>query len=389
LPQRARRAAVAVTRAITVLHVVESLSRGGLERVVCDLVLEQVRQGHRAEVLCLFEAGGFAAELTSAGVRVIAANKQPGLDLSVLRLLRATTRQGRHQVLHTHNPVANYYACLAELTSWRTLPIVNTRHNMGASNPNDRREKLFRLSVARTAKVAMVSPQVSRRFIEAGIVPARKAAVVMNGIPVQRYVTADAQTRALARAELSIAQDAVVIGCVGRLVRVKNHALLLAAAAPICRERAHVKLVLLGEGELREALLQQAAQLGIADSVQLLGERPDIPRVLPAFDIFAMPSRSEGHSIALLESAASSLPAVATAVGGNPEIVQDGVTGLLVPSESEEALRAALQGLVADPQRRQAMGARAREWAQSTVSVQAMAAKYEQLYRESMTVATP
>ncbi len=134
--------------------------------------------------------GRLPDELRDAGIHVIAAAKGKGPDLSVMMALRAASRRAMHQIVHTHNPVANYYSCAAEFTSWRSLPIVNTRHNMGASNPNDRREKLFRVSMARTAKVAMVSPQVRKRFIDNNVVAAAKAAVVMNGIPLQRYVQA-------------------------------------------------------------------------------------------------------------------------------------------------------------------------------------------------------
>ena len=368
------------------LHVVESLARGGLERVVCDLVMEQARQGYKVEVFCIFSPGAFAAELQDAGIAVIAGNKRSGPDLSVLMALRGAARRAKHQVLHTHNPVANYYTCAAEITSWRRLPIVNTRHNMGASDPNDRREKLFRLSVARTAMVAMVSPQVSQRFIERGIVPAAKAAVVMNGIPLQRYVQSNPSTRAAARAALSLPANAFVIGSVGRLVRVKNHSLLLTAAAPMCLKHPQMKIVLAGDGDLREALLQQAQALGIAGSVHLIGERPDIPQLLPAFDVFAMPSRSEGHSVSLLEASAAGLPVVATAVGGNPEIVQQGLTGLLVPSEDSVAFAAALNRMFLDETGRQAFAAQARSWAERTISVDVMTAKYAQLYRDALAV---
>lgn len=365
-----------------VLHVVESLARGGLERVVCDLVIEQSRQGHEVEVFCIFSLGAFAAELQNAGIPVTAANKRKGLDLSVLMALRSASRRADHQVVHTHNPVANYYTCAAEITSWRSRPVVNTRHNMGASNPNDGSEKLFRLSLPRTAKVAMVSPQVSKRFVDQGVVPSAKAAVVMNGIPLERYARSNATTRATARSALSLPNDAFVVGAVGRLVHVKNHRLLLAAAAPMCRKHPHVKIVLVGDGEMRNELQQQAQALGIADSLMMLGERSDIPQVLPAFDIFAMPSRSEGHSISLLEATAAGLPIVATAVGGNLEIVQHDLTGMLVPSEDVAAMENALDLLFADEPKRCNLSAQARLWAESTVSVTAMTARYEQIYRE-------
>jgi glycosyltransferase involved in cell wall biosynthesis len=364
-----------------VLHVVESLDRGGLERVVCDLAIEQQRRGHFVEVMCLFTAGEFAADLLAAGLTVQIADKKPGLDLAAMGRLRAAARAGGHQVLHTHNPVANYYACMAMPLSWRSLPIVNTRHNMGARNPADRREQLFRWSMLRTAKVAMVSPQVSRKFVDARVVPQAKAAVVMNGIPIDRYLQADEGSRAAARQTLGLPAEGRIVGSVGRLVGVKNHALLLAAAAPLCQADPGLRLVLIGDGELREALRQQARELGISDQLVLTGERADIPKVLPAFDVFAMPSISEGHSIALLEAACTGLPAVATAVGGNPEIIQDGRTGVLVPTQDVEALRAALAALLSDTAHRQALGAQARQWARDTVSLAAMTSRYEDLYR--------
>ncbi|MGY0196283.1 glycosyltransferase [Leptothrix sp. BB-4] len=363
------------------LHIVESLDRGGLERVVCDLAAEQFRRGHQVEVLCLFTRGEFAEELAATGVRVHQAGKRQGLDWATLATLRRTVRAGGHELIHTHNPVANYYAALAELTSWRSLPIVNTRHNMGARNPKDRREKLFRLSVARTAKVAMVSQQVSQKFIDTGVVPASKAAVVMNGIPLQRYHVADAAQRAAARAALGLPADALVIGTVGRLVGVKNHALLLQAVAPLKARHPGLVVAMIGDGPLRGELAALAQSLSLGDAVCFIGERPDVPQVIGAYDVFAMPSLSEGHSIALLEAASSGLAIVATAVGGNPEIVQDGRNGLLVPSQDAPALTAALDRLLGDATLRARLGGAARQWAVDEVSLDAMTDRYEALYR--------
>ena len=312
---------------------------------------------------------------------VLQADKRAGLDFSAMRRIRAAAYAGRHQVLHTHNPVANYYACMAMPLSWNRLPIVNTRHNMGARNPADQRERLFAWSMLRTAKVAMVSPQVSRKFVNARIVPQAKAVVVMNGIPTGRYLEANVANRAAARRTLGLADEGLVIGTVGRLADVKNHALLLDAAAPLCRADSGLRIVLIGDGELREALTQQAATLGIARQLVLTGERADVAQVLPAFDVFAMPSISEGHSVALLEAACAGLPVVATAVGGNPEIVEDDKTGLLVPSQDVDALRTALHALLADADRRHTMGVAARDWALTAVSLATMTSRYDELYR--------
>ncbi len=363
-----------------VLHVVESLDRGGLERVVCDLVLEQHRRGWSVEVFCLFSQGAFAKELFDAGIRVSCGGKRKGLDFAVLSKLRDVARSGGYRLIHTHNPVANYYTCMTALFAWRRFIVVNTRHNMGAQNAADRREKLFRISLLRTAVVVMVSDQVRIRFVGDNIVPDRKAAVIMNGIPVGRYQAQGPLTKQMARSRLGLRDEWFVVGAVGRLAVVKNHALLMQAVAPLCREYPGFRLILVGDGELRQHLQEKAAALGISHQVVFTGERNDIPEILAAFDVFAMPSLSEGHSIALLEAAAVGLPIVATAVGGNPEIVQDGVTGLLVPSNDHSALRIAISGLTSDQDRRQALGHNARAWAINCVSVSSMTDNYLNLY---------
>lgn len=367
---------------LSILHVVESLDRGGLERVVCDLVREQRVRGHTVEVLCLFHLGGFAAELERAGISVFAADKRRGPDLRALTRIRRVIRAGRHQLVHTHNAVANYYTCAAQLFARGSPPVVNTRHNMGALDPRDRRERLFRWCIPLTARFAFVSKRAAERYMRDAALPAERTRVVTNGIPTERYIEATIQSRNTARDRLGLPRDAVVLGTVGRLVEVKNHRLLLDAAAPMCRTNPGLLVVLIGDGPLRAELEGAAAELGIAGQVRLIGERPDVPDLLPAFDVFVLPSVSEGQSIALLEAAAAGLPAVATDVGGNPEILSDGATGLLVPSGDRGALSAALGRLVAAPQLARKLGSAARNWVMRNASVSAMADSYDALYRD-------
>jgi glycosyltransferase involved in cell wall biosynthesis len=369
---------------VRLVHVVDSLDRGGLERVVCDLSSEQLRRGYDVRVYCLLSRGSLAAELESRGVRVVCGSKRLGPDFRVVRELRRLLRGSGRSVLHSHSMMPNYYACAARLLAGRSITIVNTRHDMGSTLPNDRRERLYRLSVPMTRLVVMVSERVKDRFLAGGIVPPRKARIVFNGIQTGAAQCAVPADRAEARRLLGAETGQFVVGCVGRLVELKNHAAVVRAVARLAAAYPALRLALIGEGPLRGRLVELGRELGVADRLTLLGERSDVRRLLAGLDAFVLPSLTEGHSIALLEAAAAGVPIVATKVGGNPEIVQDESTGLLVPADDGTAIAAALTRLIRDPSLGARLGANARTWALARVSVPAMADGYERIYVECL-----
>jgi glycosyltransferase involved in cell wall biosynthesis len=361
-----------------ILHLVESLERGGLERVVVNLALAQHASGHAVGVICLFREGALAAELTAAGVRVTCAGKSSSLDWRALRHVRRELAALDVDVLHTHNAMANYYGVLAALGTG--VRIVNTRHGMGSTSGLTLTDRLFRISLVRTAAVVAVCEHARRHFVAAGVVPARLVGVVLNGIQVANFSAASPATRASARIALGIPEDAYVIGTVGRLNWAKDHALLLDAFALLRQQRPESRLVVIGDGGLREALYAHAARAGIAELVTFAGDRADVPKLLPAFDVFALTSVTEGYSIALLEAAAAALPVVASDVGGNREIVQDGVSGTIVRERTPESFARAIAELAASSEHRAQMGRNARRWAEEFASVASMAESYASLY---------
>ena len=367
-----------MSRPVAILHVVDSLETGGLERVVADLAIAQQAAGHRVAVFTIESTGGFRAVLEAAGVPVLVGDKRGTFDVSVLKALRRASREV--DVVHTHNFVPNYYAALATLALKPAPVLVNTCHNMGTRLSNARLRRLYKASLARTARVAMVSRQVRDRLAETGIVAPARATVVLNGIPIERFADA-ASRRPGARELLGLAADALVIGCVGRLVPVKNHASLIAELPALSARYPGLVVVLLGDGPLDAELRGEAEALGVADRVRI-GAAADVAAVLPAFDVYAQPSLSEGMSIALLEACASGLAIVATAVGGNPDIVEDGRSGVLVPAGDGAALRNALDALLADPTRRAALGRAAAEWVASNASIAFMRDAYAALYAD-------
>ncbi|MEP7311041.1 MAG: glycosyltransferase [Pseudomonadota bacterium] len=367
---------------MNILHLVESLERGGLERVVVNLVLAQQAAGNSVAVCCLFRLGPLAAELRDAGITVVCANKSPGLDLRAVTRIRNECIRTDAQVLHTHNAVANYYGALAAFG--RRIRLISTRHGMGAAGVGTK-ERLYRLSLLRTAAVAAVCEAAKRHFTIDGALPVAKVSVVRNGILCDRFAHGSARARAAARATLDMDPTALVVGTVGRLNWAKNHSLLLDGFAQLLAKHPGSRLVIIGEGELRPAIEVQIAARNLHSAVLLTGDRNDVAALLPAFDVFALTSTTEGYSIALLEAAASGLPVVATDVGGNAEIVQDGITGILCPASSVDGLVHALERLSQSPALRLEMGRRARAWVEQHGSVTAMLRGYDRLYAANAT----
>lgn len=369
--------------ALRILHVVDSLERGGLERVVTDLAGEQRRAGHDVAVFSIAETGGFRDELERAGIPVRIGAKRKPFDFDVIAALRASVRQPAVDIVHAHNFTPNYYTAAALLGLPRAPVHVVTCHDMGTRLRDRKLRWFFALSLKRTRRAAMVSAQVRDYYVDAGLVPADRAVTITNGIPVERF-RPTAERTARARAMLDLGDSMIVIGCVGRLVPIKNHALLLECLPSLAAKHPDLVVVLIGGGELDAMLRAKAKELGVAERVRFAGEQSAVTDLLAAFDIFAQPSLSEGLSIALLEASASGLPIVATDVGGNREIVADGVTGLLVPSGDAAALGAALDALLSDPSKRRAFGSAAAKWAEDNASIASTRARYDRFYRDAL-----
>lgn len=358
----------------SVIHVVENLNMGGAERVVIDLVQAQQARGMDCTVVCLFEAGVLAPELAASNTEVIALGKRPGLDREVLRALRALVRARRPAVIHTHNAVPHYYAVLATLG----LPVrrINTRHGMGDFLGNAKQRWLYRLAMLATHRACCVCDAARQQFVSAGLMPEDKAVTVYNGLPLSRF--ADSGRGAL-RQLLGLAPGQRLLVSVGRLNPAKAQELLIDAFARLAPSHPDLHLVLVGDGPQRAALEARAAEQLCATRIHFTGARSDVPALLRDADVFALSSRTEGFSIALLEAGCAALPVVATAVGGNGEIIADGERGLLVPAGDSMALASAIEQLLTSPQG-QACGQALAQWVADHCSVEAMADRYQQIY---------
>jgi glycosyltransferase involved in cell wall biosynthesis len=204
--------------------------------------------------------------------------------------------------------------------------------------------------------------------------------VVPNGIRVDAFETASPSTHGRVARLLNLPEHTRIIGTVGRLNWTKDQLGLIRAFKRVHEQHADTALVLIGDGELRASLQQSAINEGVGDAVHFLGDRSDVREWLQGLDLFVLSSLSEGYSMALLEASAVALPIVATDVGGNGEIVRDGVTGSLVPAGNPAALADAMLTLLRHPPQARALGQAARAWVERYGSLETMAMRYAQLY---------
>ncbi|AUX38260.1 MULTISPECIES: glycosyltransferase [Sorangium] len=367
-----------------VAHVVLSLNVGGLERVVLRL-LERTARDRFAPIVCaLEEPGALAEELARLGVPLVVLPRRPGLDPGLPVRLSAWLRREGIRLVHTHNPGPHLYGALAAgLARAASLPggggprVIHTKH--GRNYPKQRRKVLVnRLAAALTDRVVAVSDDARAVTLEVERVDPAKVVTILNGVDTDVFRPGDAGA---ARARLGVPTSGYHVGCVARLSPEKDHATLLAAFARLRGVRPDAHLTLIGDGPLRPALEEQAARLGLGGAVTFTGTRGDVAELLPAFDVFALASLTEGISLTLIEAAAAGLPIVATRVGGNPEILEEGSTGLLVSPGAPEPLAAALEA-VAVREDRAAMGERGRARVVERFGVDQMVRAYEELYAE-------
>jgi glycosyltransferase involved in cell wall biosynthesis len=225
-----------------------------------------------------------------------------------------------------------------------------------------------------------VSGDAGRAWMRRTHLPARRVVTIPNGIDAESFRRRT--SKATARARLELSSDALVLGGVGRLEEAKGFTYLLDAVAMLAADFPKLMLVVAGRGPLLDDLTRQAGRLGIADRVRFLGFQSDIQGVLDALDVFAMPSLCETLGYALLEAMATELPAVASAVGGIPEVVVANQTGFLAPPRAAGALAAALRPLLASAELRDRFGGAGRERVVRCFREDEMVRRTIMLYRE-------
>jgi glycosyltransferase involved in cell wall biosynthesis len=324
-------------------------------------------------------AASMLAELRAAGVGVLGLRRAGRLSLGSWRPLVRLMRERRVDVLHAHLFGSNVWAVV--LGTLGRVPAVVAHEHMwayGGEGASRLRPLLDRDLIGRFADAFIAVSEVGRKqMIEVERVDPAKIVIIRNGIA--GFAPGDG---ARVRAELGIDPGAPLVGSVGHLRPEKAYAVLVAAAAALRDAQPDLVVAIAGEGAERPALEKQIAALGLQGRVRLVGARTDVPDLLAALDVAVCCSDFEGGPLSVMEYMEAGLPVVATDVGGIPELVLDGETGLLVPPRDPAALAEALGRLLGDPERRGRMGERARAERRRRWDLAVWAGRLEELYCE-------
>jgi sugar transferase (PEP-CTERM/EpsH1 system associated) len=368
-----------------IAHLIYRLDIGGLETLLVDVINRMPANKYRHAVICLTDYTEFAQRITRPGVELYALHKPPGLELGTHKRLFKLLHRMRPNVLHTYNLGTIEYHATALLAG---VPVrVHAEHGRDASDPhgvNRKHNLLRRLLVPVIDRYVPVSRDLERWLDGVVGIPRKKIELIDNGVDTERFHPGSAEEAWSAPLELLDHSTPFVIGTVGRLQDVKDQATLIEAFARL-REmlpehRRRLRLVLVGDGPLRSQLAQKIADADLQDCAWLAGPRGDIAPPMRSFSLFALSSVAEGTPVTMLEAMASGLPVVSTAVGGIPDLVQDGVSGALVPPGDPQRLAEALAAYVTDGERTRLHGAAGRARIEQKYSVSAMLAHYLDLY---------
>lgn len=321
-------------------------------------------------------AGEALEQLESAGAMLLALRRSGKLQVTPwLRLWRFLRRE-RIDVLHTHQFGSNVLGSMTGRLAG--VPVVLAHEHTWSYEGNPARRFLDRQVVSRAAdRFIAVSREDQSRMIEVeGIDPARTLFIPLGIMPSPPPTGHDV------RGELGIPPDAPVLGVVGNLRPQKAHQVLIRATARLVDRWPAIQVLVAGTGPERAALEKLAGELGLQHAIRFLGYRGDIPDLLAAVDVAICCSDFEGTPIAILEYMDAGLPVISTAVGGVPDMIDNGVHGLLVPPRDPGALAGAIAELLSDLQRARMMGARARERRLAEFTMEAMIQRLESLYCE-------
>ena len=370
---------------IRIAIVIDSLLTGGAQKLVTAFVTSAGAYGIEPVVITLREGGspGILKSIQAAGVEVISIPSRSLFDLKRLRWLAKFFRESKIDIVHTHLLYANILGSIASRLA--KVPVVCTLHSTQFTKRR-RPHMVFTLLEdlclrSFADRILAVGEKVAaahRRHY-----PGRSVDVITNGIPKPKFPSA--QERERLRREITGDGSNSVVITVGRFTSAKGYDDMLEAFHLLCKRAPNPKLMMVGSGPNADIIKNQIEDLDLRQSVILTGEREDVPQLLALSDVFASSSHREGLPLAVLEAMMAGLPVVATSVGDIPNVVTK-ETGVVVPPHRPELLAEALEDLLKNPQKRQAMGQAAYRRAMNEFSLDAWMKKHLALYREMLAI---
>jgi glycosyltransferase involved in cell wall biosynthesis len=355
-----------VSDKLRIAHVSLGLDVGGQERLLIEFARHCDRTRFELTFISMTGRGRLGQALEELGWPVLALESPPGFRPRIVLRLARLFREHGFDVVHTHDDKPLLYGAPAAKLA-RVRRLIHTHHHGHLPYMTARQRRLVAW-VGRLPDVFVCVSKNSALHLEETGIPASRLTTIWNGIDLERYPYQGPQAGG----------PAVTVA---RLSAEKDIANLLQAAALVVKEIPDFRLEVAGDGPLRDDLQQLSAALHLEQHVRFLGEVGDIPTLLGRARLFVLPSQTEGISLTILEAMARGLPVVTTAVGGNPEVVVDGRTGILVPAKNPVDLAGAICRLWNNPVEGRLMGQAGRQRAQEHFDIRKMIAEYEHLYR--------
>ncbi|MBN2070318.1 MAG: glycosyltransferase [Candidatus Krumholzibacteriota bacterium] len=351
---------------IRILQVIDSLRTGGAEKIVYDLATHLDGEKYEVSVCSMEDERDtfLAGKLDEERIRLHFPGRKEGFDPSLVGKIRDIIRNESIDIVHCHVGGELYGHAAAVRTR---ASVITTLH--GIFHYSLKQKALIKYCglFKNNHKIAVSEELMSLYKCDL---------LIYNGTPL----LPDLSSQTVDDIQLHVKDDLITVAIIGRLSEVKNHFNFLDAAAAIIRETDIVRFLIVGDGPLQSELERYAAEVGVASRTDFAGYRKDMDEVLKGVDISALSSDSEGLPMVVLESMAAGIPVVSTQVGGIPELVIDGITGILVPPRDSGALASAILRLVKDKALRKEMGIESRKRVESLFSTDTMVEKYCSVY---------
>lgn len=361
---------------IKVIHVITDMKIGGAGRWLLNF-LKNYDRSQLDMIVAIPQGSMLREEIAALNIKTI---EIPGigdksLDWGSVSAFRKLFNTEKPQIVHTHASLsARIAAMLAGVKA-----IVHTKHCLDQLKTGLKKTVAAGINNQLSSKIIAVSQAVGKNLLDAGIEQG-KIKVIYGGIEEIKRLPKEEVDQI--RSAYGIEEKDVVFGMVARLAAVKGHKYLIQAAEQVLKQRDNIKFLLAGTGPLEEQLKKMVSDMGIQDKVIFTGFIKDIERIYNIIDVNVITSTSEALCLSLVEGMSLSKPMIGTDVGGVPELVISGETGLLVPAEQAKALEEAILKLADDSSLRDVMGRNAREMMQEKYSASAMAAEISRLYGE-------
>ena len=372
-----------------IAHIIHHLDVGGLENGLVNLINHIPPDRYRHAIICLKNYSDFRKRITKKNVKIIALNKQEGLDLKLYVNLYKTLKDLKPDIVHTRNLATIEGQIIATVARIRTR--VHGEHGRDIFDLHGKSLKynLLRKTICPVIDhFIAVSKDLENWLINTIGVKPSNIDQIYNGVDSYNFYPRSEKPKNNFGPEGFFTEDSFVIGSVGRMAAVKDYPSLIAAFLILLKKESvhqnRLRLLIVGEGDSRKKCIEMLREAGAETKAWLPGERSDIPKLLRTMDLFVLPSLGEGISNTILEAMSTGLPIIATSVGGNTELVKEECTGKLVPPGAPEQMADAISSYYRDPNLLYSHSRSARKLIESRFSMEAMTNSYLKVYDKAL-----